>query len=250
MPSNSTTRILAVIDALVRAPEGTVGVRELSGQLGLSRSATHRILANLADLGVARSLEGGRYAKTAEISAWAYFLAHRHPVLNAAPAIMAALGRETGESVHLLAATVNPAVGVFVASVDGPNPVQYTVAKGSLSRVTHGAAGKAVLAAYPDHTSDAVLSELASTEPEQADRLRSEIGEIRTRGYAVSVAELLPDTAGIAAPFYRFGAVAGSLTISMPAYRHRSSDDAARGPLVVAAATELTERLTTIDAAN
>lgn len=248
MPSNSTTRILAVIDALVRTREGTVGVRELGAQLGMSRSATHRILANLAELGVARTLEGGRYAKTAEISAWAHFLACRHPVLEAALPIMTTLSDKTGESVHLLATTVDPAVGVFVASVEGPNPVQYTVARGSLSRITHGAAGKAVLAAYPDETSDVVLAELALTEPTHSRRLARDIGTVRSRGYAVSVAELLPDTAGIAAAFSRSGAVAGSMTISMPAYRHDPEDDATHGPLVAAAAAELTERLTALDA--
>jgi DNA-binding IclR family transcriptional regulator len=61
MQRNATTRTVAVINSLLRAGQADVGVRELAGQLQLSRSTTHRVLATLAELGAARTLDGGRY---------------------------------------------------------------------------------------------------------------------------------------------------------------------------------------------
>jgi IclR family KDG regulon transcriptional repressor len=247
MPANSTVRVMAVIDALVRASDGTVGVRDLALQLKVSRSATHRILAALADIGVARSLDGGRYEKSAEVSAWGYFLAERHPLLTVARPLMDGLRDTVEETVHLLAATPSPTTAVFVATAKGPHPVQYTVTHGTKTSILNGAAGKALLAALEPAVSDPILSELSETDPDRARKLSAELPIIRTRGYAVSAAEFLPDTAGVAAAFHRWGRPHGSLTISMPAYRHSSDQDEERGALVKEAAAQLTAALAALE---
>src|SRR4051812_38355143 len=91
MPPNATTRVVAVLDALLRSPDGTVGVRDLAGQLAMSRSATHRFLVVLADLGYARTVEGGRYQTTARARAWSHFMSTQHPVLVEAEPVLAEL---------------------------------------------------------------------------------------------------------------------------------------------------------------
>lgn len=243
MPPSSTTRVTAVLDALVRAPERSVGVRELAAQLLMSRSATHRILATLGDLGLARTLEGGRYAATSRAHAWAYFMSTRNPVLVKAPPIMARLSEEASESVHLLARTAQPSVGVFILSAEGPHPVQHRALLGQPSPLTAGAGGKAILSALPDAVLADVMRSLAATDPHRAPALKEELARIRSDGYATSVGELMPETAGVAAPFWRHDSVFGSLTVSMPAYRYTQAHADRHAPLVRAAAEELSRVL-------
>jgi DNA-binding IclR family transcriptional regulator len=243
LPASSTARVVAVLDALVRAPAGGSGVRELAAELMLSRSATHRILATLADLGVARALDSGRYEITAVVSAWAYSVSEQHPVLTSARPIMARLAAACRENVHLLLVMPQRGLGVFVATAHGPNPVQRAVELGTPTSLTAGAAAKAVLAFLPPVAQAEVLQALAQTDPERATGLTAEIAGIQAAGHATSLEELIPDAAGVAAPFLRYGAVAGSLTISMPAYRRDAAGDAQRAEQVRTAAAALTAAL-------
>jgi DNA-binding IclR family transcriptional regulator len=247
LPASSTARVVAVLDALVRAPSGGSGVRELAAELMLSRSATHRILTALADLGLARVLDSGRYEFTPVVSAWAYSVSEQHPILTAARPVMARLAAASGENVHLLLVTPQPGLGVFVATAPGTNPVQRAVELGTPLGLTAGAAAKAVLASLPAADQAGVLQELARADPERAARLAAELPGIRAAGHATSLEELIPDAAGVAAPFLRFGTVAGALTISMPAYRRLAAGDAQRADQVRAAAAELTGALEVAD---
>ena len=58
---NGVARVVAVLDALARADEKGVGVRELAVETGISRSAVHRLLAQLVELGYADVLPADRY---------------------------------------------------------------------------------------------------------------------------------------------------------------------------------------------
>lgn len=243
MLRNATTRTVAVINSLLRAGPAGVGVRELAGQLLLSRSATHRVLATLAELGDARSLDGGRYEATATIRAWGTFLASRHPVLSVGQEVMHLLAEATGENIHMLVATPDPAIGIFVATAPGPNPIQHTVTLGEPSPTTEGAAGKALLSSMPDEAVARVLYALAERDADQAARLEKELLHIRREGFATSRHELLADTAGVAAPFSRHGEPYGALTVSMPEYRRTDATDERHIALLREAMARLSEQL-------
>jgi DNA-binding IclR family transcriptional regulator len=243
MLRNATTRTVAVINSLLRAGPAGVGVRELAGQLLLSRSATHRVLATLAELGAARSLDGGRYEATATIRAWGTFMATRHPVLSLGREVMADLAEATGENIHMLLATPDPAIGIFVATAPGPNPIQHTVTLGEPSPTTEGAAGKALLSSMPDDAIARVLQSLRERDPDRAGRLEKELLEIRRAGFATSRHELLADIAGVAAPFSRNGEPYGALTVSMPEYRRTEATDERHIALLREATARLSEQL-------
>ena len=55
-----TARVVAVLDQLARTSPTGVGVRQLASELGLSRSAVHRVLQSLAEVHVARALLVGQ----------------------------------------------------------------------------------------------------------------------------------------------------------------------------------------------
>jgi IclR family KDG regulon transcriptional repressor len=243
MQRNATTRTVAVINSLLRAGQADVGVRELAGQLQLSRSTTHRVLATLAELGAARTLDGGRYEATAMIRSWGTFMATRHPVLTRGHEVMHALALATGENVHMLLATPDPAIGVFVATAPGSNPIQHSITLGVPSPTTEGAAGKALLSSMSDDAIARVLQALAERDPERAPRLEKELREIRRAGYATSRHELLADIAGVAAPFSRNNEPYGALTISMPEYRRTDETDVRDIALLREAAAQLSALL-------
>jgi IclR family transcriptional regulator, acetate operon repressor len=241
MPVNATTRVVALLDALIRSPEGTVGVRELAGQLKMSRSATYRFLAVLSEAGYARSLEGGRYQMTARPRAWSHFMRTRHPVLVESEPVMAELAEAAGETVHLLVSTPAPSLGVFVARAEGTKLVQHLVNLGVPTPLTSGAAGKALLATRSPEIIDEVLRGLGPEGKDRAAALRAELAEISEAGYATSRGELMPDVAGVASAFYRFGEEFGALAVSMPAYRFNPASGDLPA-LVMRAAADLSAR--------
>jgi DNA-binding IclR family transcriptional regulator len=245
MPPNATTRVVAVLDALIRSPDGTVGVRDLASQLAMSRSATHRFLAILADVGYARSLEGGRYQLTSQARAWSHFMRVRHPVLLESRPVMDQLAAATGESVHLLVLTAEPSLGVFIARSEGSSLVQHLVSLGVPTPLTAGAAGKALLASRPPEVIDEVLAGLGPAGQGRAAEFRAELARISARGFATSRAELVPDVAGVAAAFQRFGQGFGAITVTMPEYRFDPANlELPR--LVIGAAAELTARFAAV----
>jgi DNA-binding IclR family transcriptional regulator len=50
-------------------------------------------------------------------------------------------------------------------------------------------------------------------------RLESDLRQIRDTGWAQAEGERIPDAFGLAAPFFADGAVAGSLTFTIPRFR-------------------------------
>jgi DNA-binding IclR family transcriptional regulator len=134
-------------------------------------------------------------------------------------------------------------LGIFIASAEGANRVQHALQRGVLTPLTVGAAGKALLSAAEQDTVTEVLRLLALTDPQRAATLRDELVRIRSAGIATSVSERLAETAGVAAPFRRFGRAFGALTISTPAYRFDDERAATFSGIVRAAAFRLSERL-------
>ncbi|GEL26773.1 transcriptional regulator [Pseudonocardia sulfidoxydans NBRC 16205] len=234
---STTARVVAVLDALARAEEGGVGVRQLATVLGVSRSAVHRVLQNLADLRVANALPSGNYEPGEVLAAWATFLGYRQNVLELSKGLLDRLVERAEETAYLTTFAGGRLTTVAAAECD--RPVRYVLPIGGRLPLERGAAGKAVLA----HLGEEVLTELALPETE-ATRLRADLAETRERGYAVSIGENIPDACGFAAAYFTNGRPAGSITVTVP--RYRAADDAADrfGPLVKDTARALTNLLT------
>ena len=63
-------------------------------------------------------------------------------------------------------------------------------------------------------------------------------------GYAVSIGENIPDASGFAAPYFKDGNLAGSITVTVPRYRAQPDAESRFGPLVHETAQALTRLLT------
>jgi DNA-binding IclR family transcriptional regulator len=236
-------RVVAVIDALTRSSPDGVGVRELAAQLGISRSATHRILQSLSEMHVARPLVSGSYAPGALLVAWSAFLAERHTLLAAGGEVLDRLVELSGESVYLLSFIAGDDFATIVSGRHSDKPVRYVLEPGSTAPLHRGAAGKAILAYLPDDAAEAVIAAVPKSDRVRVADLRKDLAETRARGYALSVGERIPEACGIAAPFFADGGVAGSITITIPRYRYEPDAVPGLGDAVAQAGADLSHLL-------
>jgi DNA-binding IclR family transcriptional regulator len=228
-PSGTAERVAAVIDAIVARRE--VGVRELAGALGISRSATHRIAQALARLRVLHTLPSGRYEPGARLLAWAASLAARDPLLAAATDVLGSLAGSTQETAYLLGYRPGDTEAIVLEVWPGTLPIRYALAVGSRLPLYAGAAGKAILA----HLGDDAVNGLPQTRLTEAtltgDALTADLAAIRERGYSLSVGERLTPAAGAAAPLMRDGEVVGAAGFTIPRQRLEHANLEALGML-------------------
>ena len=166
-------------------------MNDLAEHLDLAKSTVHNYLGTLQSLGYVVERDGtyrlGLRFLTNGMAA-RHGLAVREAVTQALPGVAADLTRSVWWIVE------EQGRGVFVdhATPDGDDPIYGRVGKRSYLH-TH-APGKALLAAAPSETVEAVLDHhglRAQTRETTTDRagIRAELEEIRTRGFAASSGE-------------------------------------------------------------
>lgn len=249
-PARGTTaRVAVVLDALVRRGEAGTSARELAADLLISRSSVQRVLQVMSGLKVARVGGSGRYEPGVRLLAWAGFLSEQHPVLRLGNDVLTKLAGEAGETALLVSYTWPDHRAVTVATCECEKPVRYTVDVGSPTPLYAGSAGKAILAHLPEslarelerpRLTEATVTDLAE--------LWAQLDDVRRLGYAITVGERIPEAAGAAAPFFREGAVAGSVNLTIPRYRLDEPQLHAHGERVRETAARLTASLAVFDA--
>jgi DNA-binding IclR family transcriptional regulator len=220
---DAVARTIAVLQLLIDADE-PVSVRRAAERSGISRSAVHRILGRLADHSVAAATGAGRYVAGPLLLEWASRLLSQSSILQAADSVMRQLVDEFDESVYLTLLIAEERRISFVHVVECRQRIKYVVPMGSSGPLHAGAAGKAVLAWLDDGPGDEPLEAFTADTVTDPEALREELEMIRTRGYAVSAGERIPDAAGVGAPIFFDGEVIGSLSLTVPRSRLRSED--------------------------
>jgi IclR family acetate operon transcriptional repressor len=239
-------RTVAVIDLLARAEPYGVGVRELAAATGISRSAAHRVLTALTQLGYARQLPSERYEPGPLALAWNALTGDRLSLEEAAQDELNELSAKFDETAY--AASYGPEDEheiVYRAVAPSSKPVRYVLEIGSHAPLYAGASGKAVLAYLPDSIVDEL--ELVRFQPRTVTsrrKLRADLAAIRAAGVAWSFGERITEAVGSAAPVFRGASVAGSITLTIPVYRFSESERKAIGTAVMAAAAVVTRLLT------
>jgi DNA-binding IclR family transcriptional regulator len=195
----SIDRAVELLDTIAAAPEPETAPA-LADRCGLNRSTAWRILATLEHHGlVERDPASKRYSLGFGVLKLAAAAGHE-PLVRLAHPVMRRLAEATGETVNLAVARQLELVyadQVQAPHVMAPNWLGHTVPLHATST------GKAFLAALPADELDALLrsrlerfTETTITEP---GALRAELGEVRSRGYAVSRGELEDALWGVSA---------------------------------------------------
>ena len=198
------------------------GVGELAGELELSKSTVHGILRTLQHVGyVEQDERSGRYRLGAALlhmgSSYLDGNELRARALNWADA----LASRSDESVRI--GTLHDGQVLVVHHVFRPDDTCQALAVGARLPAHATALGKVLLASR-DYLYEAVaaagLARFTGATRTDPGALRAELRQVRERGWAADVEELVSGEASIAAPIHDAqGVVAGAIGVSGPIER-------------------------------
>lgn len=241
----SLVKALRLIEALARS-DGPRGVSDLARELGFQKSNVHRILTTLSDQSyVVRFDAGPSYQLNYKLFELGSRMASRLRLSEVARPLLRRIVRRTGESAHIM--IYHNGEVIYLDKIENNAPIRAAAEIGLRAPAYCVAAGKALLAYRPALEVEAVLRKVRAHTPRtitDRERLREEIAEVRTRGYAVNVEGWRAGVAGAAAPVL-VGAdnAIAALAILGPADRLDEEKLHAAGQVLVRAARDLSARL-------
>jgi DNA-binding IclR family transcriptional regulator len=243
--SGTLERGLAILEFFAASGEASAGA--VAGALGLSRSATYRLVDALRERGY---LEVSPASERLRLGVRAVELGMAAlsgmDVARLAPPYLRELVRATSETVFL--AVMDGDAMVYVYKEEGPRAVTMRSQIGSRRPLHSTALGKAYMSALPEDERRAMIGRLdlrRLTENTITDpgRLEAEVLLTAGRGYAVDNVEGEEEVACFAAPVldHRRLPVA-AISIAGPAER-TLPNEGTMGPLVMQTAAALSRRL-------
>jgi DNA-binding IclR family transcriptional regulator len=241
-------RWLAVLEAFGAGDEW--GIRDLAAHAGLPRSAVHRVVHEMARLGMLTPAPTrGRFRVGPSLARLSVLLADRLDVRSVARPIMERIAAELDET--LVLALYSPVRRQFTAidAVESSRPIRYIW--GPLrewSDLHTGSSGKGILAFLPDAEQDAILDTLPDPVPGPVPvpraRLRDELRGSGGLGHVVSHGERFPGAVGVAAPIRdATGRVIGDLVFGWPDNRNDPAKEARAARLVMDATAAVSAAL-------
>lgn len=200
------------------------GVSELARRLGLGKSTVHRLLVTLAaEHLVEQDADTGRYRLGLAIYDLGAAVATGLDLHEAVMPPMEQLRAATGETVHV--AVLDGREVVYIERLDSPNTLRLFLEVGRRNWAHCTGTGKLLLAYLPSFELERLLDgwELPGVTDRSItdhDRLRRELKEIRSRGFAHNIGESENGVLSVAAPIRdATGRVRAALSVAGPAPR-------------------------------
>jgi DNA-binding IclR family transcriptional regulator len=240
----SVDRAVTILEILARAGES--GVTEIAAELGVHKSTAFRLVASLEQRGlVEQTADRGKYRLGVGILRLAGATTARLDVVQESRPICRKLASDSGETVNI--AVLSDRSALYLDQVAGASSLQPHNWVGQHIPLHATSNGKVLLSGLPDDELDRVLHSLPSyTEATITTkrRLRKELDDVRSRGYALAVDELEVGLTAVAAPIRNaHGDVIASLSVSGPTFRLDHSRIAELMPMLLSAAAEVSHRL-------
>jgi DNA-binding IclR family transcriptional regulator len=212
----------AAILRLLSGRSRRLGVVELAGQLGLPKATVHGILRTLRDVGfVEQDPESGKYQLGAALLHMGSSYLDGNELRTRALNWSDALASRSRESVRI--GTLHEGRVLIVHHVFRPDDSLQALEVGALLPAHATAIGKALLAEseyVADELAAAGLARFTPATLTDADVLRVQLQEIRERGWAADVEELVEGEVSYAAAIRdRRGVPVGAIGISGPVER-------------------------------
>lgn len=179
-PVKTTTTSFRLVEALYEL-EGA-GITELADHLDISKSAVHKHLHTLRELGYIVEEDDVFYPGLRFLDRGTR-VQHRHPLYTVAKREVENLASTTGEWVGLVTEERN--WGVYLLSVNGSNVQGVSIREGSHFPPHENPAGKAILAHLPR---DRLQGILAEHDVELSPQLEGELRTIKDQQLAYEVA--------------------------------------------------------------
>lgn len=204
-------RAAAALDEIATAP-GRLRLVDLHSRLGLAKSTARRLLVGLVEVGFAAVDDDGRIVLGERLLGLVN--ADAAHITSAFRSTLERVAEATGETVDL--SVYRGGQMLFIDQIESLHRLRAVSAIGGRFTLSDTANGKAALALFDDGDVDHALSVL---DPAEADRVRAEIGVIRSDGVAFDRDE---HTVGISAAGIAGRAAGGNIVaISVPAPTER-----------------------------
>jgi DNA-binding IclR family transcriptional regulator len=237
---------LAILQALARQP-GPVPAAALARDLGLPRSTTYHLLAELISAGFVVHLpEERRYGLGVSAFEIGSAYLRQEPLARLGRPVLARLVERVGHSAHLAVLHGREVLYVVEQRAAGRPSLVTDVGVRLPAHLT--ASGRALLADLPPPQVRALFPDAGAfvsrhgTGPQRLSELRRLLSEVRRSGSAGEDGEVTPGFASVAAAVHdHAGRPVAAVAVTFP-----TEDADARGGLaqrVVSAATELTRRI-------
>lgn len=241
----SVSRALRALELIAEA--GELGVTELGRRLDVHKATASRLISTLAERGlVERDPASERYRLGFGLIRLAGAAIAGLDLVRTAHPILEDLAERTRETVTL--GVLSGGDVVYVDQVAGTHSIVSVswVGRGTPLHCTSN--GKVLLAWMDEDGRErllaAPLARLTDSTIVDTNVLRTQLQEVRTRGYAQTLEELEEGLNAVAAPVRQAdGQVVASLSVSGPAFRIRPLDLPRVGRLAVEAASSISRRL-------
>jgi DNA-binding IclR family transcriptional regulator len=247
-PSGLLERTLGVIELLALNARG-LPLFEISDQLKIPRSATHRVLASLVEHGYVRQeRHHGTYELTAKIASLAFSFLAGAGISDLAQPILDRLAQESAELVRL--ALIDGRELVWVAKSQGsPFGLRYDPDMGQAGRLSCSASGHAWLSCLTDEEAIALVErqgygsreEFGPRAPQTQTALLKYLRLARKRGFSLVVQTYSPWMNATSAPIRhpQTREVVGAVVIAGPHIRLTEEKMLSLSPMLLSAAREL-----------
>lgn len=231
---NGVERAVEVLNLFSRAP-GTLGVTEISHELGYAKAVVHRILQAFKAKGY---VEVDEQTRRYSLGPNAVFLGlsylDRLDVRSVARGALQELSQETNET-----ATLSIRFGderVYVDQVNPSRDVQMVVSLGKPFPLHAGASSRTFLAFLPPveqerYLTSGPLEAVTDQTMVDPDQIRADLARIRELGLARSIGESDPGTVAAAAPIFDRDGLCAVMSVCGPRERLEANLDAAAAKL-------------------
>jgi DNA-binding IclR family transcriptional regulator len=210
-----------LIDCLGRAGE-PVTLGFVRSELDMPKSSTHRLLNELAALGIVRRTDDGRYSLGPRLLYWGEAAADTFDLRQVAEQPMRRLRDELDESVHLYIRDHD--TRICIAAVEGRQMLRPFIQLGRPLPLRVGAAGKLLLAFADSETIDLEMGrareESSSSPSAPGVKLGAQLEQIREERWSTSVGEREEGVSAAATAILDArGRVVAALSVSAPTTR-------------------------------
>lgn len=241
----SLVKALRLIEVLADS-DGPRSVTELAVQLGLQKSNVHRMLTTLCEESyVVRFDHGPAYQLNYKLFELGTRMATHLRLSDVARPILRCIAQRTGESAHIM--IYHDGEVIYLDKIENKARVRAATQNGVRAPAYCVAAGKVLLAYRPAFEVEAVLRKVRARTPftiTDRARLRAEIAEVRTKGYAINLQGWRVGISGAAAPVLVGSEHAiAALAIVGPVDRLDEGKLHEAAPLLIESARKLSEKL-------
>lgn len=249
-PSNSLERLLDILNLFTPAAPAWAS-EDLIRSLGVSRSTGYRYIKLLSDAGLLAAVSDGHYILGPRIIQLDHQIRQSDPLSLASEGILEPLVAETGGTAQVCALYSSSVL--CIAQARAPGSPTNIMGRGETRPLFLGAASKIILAYLRPYQLKSLYLKHAKTIAGAGlgtdwNSFRTALARIRGDGYVTSVGEWNPGIFGLSAPIFNSsGFILGSLGISCAAAKVSRNDIGRFAKLVMAAATQMTDRISVMN---